>query len=709
MTEDEARQGLWRTDEGAPPPADSSSSGTKLGWGPTEKPPAPDPRSSAVRESLWTDDRPSPATPPPSPNGAGSSRSQRVPRKTRRRLRRVASSLTILIVLGLVADASYSIYGIAVRLPRVADDLQSARAALSDGDIGAARSFFVDAAKEADAASGLAGRPALTLLQTTPDGRYVRAVTEAAELATRAGTAGISAASELGGNAEDIAASLFSDGRIDLQAIAAAQGPVGEAAGYLSEAASSLEGADDPWLDAVGEAAAGAEDQISDAAASLSTADELLAVLPEMFGADGTRRYLLGFQALGEARATGGLIGFTGTLEASNGSITLVDVENILKSLPTEFDQPVDAPDWFATNYGPQSALTQPQQVNTSPNFPVVADVMLEMFESQTGRSYDGMILMDPVALEHLLPATGDITVPGWDEPITAENVVDVMLRDSYLEFSPEEQNVFLTRIVQTFWDRIADGDFDAAALATGLGKATSSQHFRVAATDIDAAEAMAAADVDGDYTRFDPNVQLAFNNNYSANKVDYFLRRDIVTTITLERDAAVVNSSITMTNNAPEGPPSELLGPSETYTPNDPPGMNRMLFNVLLPLGAEDIAFGSGSRRDDPVLYDDEGHPVPWQVVEIPAGDQVTVQLSYRIPDPYGEDEDGIRFRFTHYPQPSVSPDSFSVVVTAPDGYGLIGGDAEPGDATPREQRSLEGILDAPAVFDLRLVPEES
>lgn len=708
MPEDDARQGLWRTDEGVPS-AGSTPADTRLQWGPTEKPPSPGPRTTTEGQSLWTDDRPSPAARPPSPNGADSRRPQRKAKKTRRRRRRVATTITILIVLSLVADASYSIYGIAVRLPRASDNLQSARAALSDGDIAAARSFFVEAAEDAEAASALTGRPALTLLQATPDGRYVKAVTEAAELATRAGTAGIGAASELGGNAEDIAASLFSGGRIDLQAIAAAEGPVGEAAGYLSEAAAGLEGADEPWLDAVGEAAAGAEDQISDAAASLSTADALLSVLPEMFGADGTRRYLLGFQALGEARATGGLIGFTGTLEASNGSIELVDVENILESIPAEFEQPVDGPEWFATNYGPQSALTQPQQVNTSPNFPVVADVMMEMFESETGRIYDGMILMDPVALEHMIPATGDITVPGWDEPITAENVVDVMLRDSYLEFTPDEQNVFLSRIVQTFWDRIADGDFDAAALATGLGKATSSQHFRVAATDPDAAEAMATAGVDGDYTRLGPNVQLAFHNNYSANKVDYFLRRDIVTTITLERDAAVVNSSFTMTNNAPKGPPSELLGPSETYTPNDPPGMNRMLFNVLLPLGAENVAFGSRSRRDDPVLYEDDGHPVPWQVVEIPAGDQVTVQLSYRIPNPYEESEDGIAFRFTLYPQPSVTADSFSVVVNAPKGYELIPGEDRIGEETPKAQRSLEGNLDVPAVLDLRLIPEET
>lgn len=621
-------------------------------------------------------------------------------------MRRTFTAISVVAILGLVADASYSVYGIAVRLPRTADNLQEARTALSNGDIETARSSLVDAVEDSEAASALTGRPAFRLLRLTPDGRYVASITKAAELAAEAGTAGLAAASELGGNTEKIAASLFSEGRIDLDALESAHRPITEAATLLTRADTLLRRADDPWVDAVGEAGVTAEERIGDAARSIATADDVLTALPEMFGADNPRRYLLAFQALGEARATGGLIGFTGTLRAKDGAISLKDVQSIGRSIPSELDEPVDAPDWFTTNYGPQSALIQPQQVNTSPNFPAVADVTLQMFESQTGRAYDGMILMDPVALEHLLPAMGSLTVDGWDEPITSSNVVDIMLRDSYIEMSPAEQNSFLARLVQGFWDRIAAGEFDPGALATGLGRAASAQHFRVHSVDPDSAAAMDSANLNGDYTRYDPNVQIAFHNNYSANKVDYFLQRDIVTVIKLEPDGASVNSSITMANEAPPGPPSLLLGPSRTHSPNDPPGMNRMLFNVLLPIGAEEINFGTGPRRSDPVLFEDEGHLVPWQVVEIPSGEEVTIQLSYRLPNPYERDGDGFRFGFTQYPQPAVNADTFSITVSAPEGYGLVTDDKR--EAEPRPRTLLKGTLDSPAVLDLRLIPEQ-
>jgi len=617
--------------------------------------------------------------------------------------RRLAISVAAVAILALVADAGYSTYAIAMRLPRAANSLRAARAALSDGDSKLAEAFLAEAARDTGAAKNLAGRPGFSFLRATPDGRYIASVAEAAELATDAGTSVLSAVTSLGGNAEDIASSVFKDGRMDLESIAAAQPQISQAARGLREASAILKGANDPWLDAVADPGSAAEEEIAGAARSAAVADSLLGALGGMFGANGERTYLLGFQALGEARATGGLIGYTGTLKAKDGAIELTHVEPILRSIPSDLDEPVGAPEWFETNYGPQSALIQPRQVNTSPNFPVVAEAMLDMFESETSRKYDGMVLMDPVTLEYLLPAIEPLTIEGWDDPITAANVVHVLLRDSYTEMSKNEQNIFLARVVKRFWNRISSGDFEAVAFTDGLEAATVTQHLRVYARDDEAAAAMSDANIDGDYTRYGPNVQLAFHNNYSANKIDYFLRRDIVTNITLDRNVAVVNSRITMSNTAPDGPPSKLLGPSGGYTSRDAPGMNRMLFNVLLPTSIDDIVFGTGKRAADAVAYRDDGHPVAWRVMEIPAGETVTVRLSYEILNPYEAGQDGVHFRFTQYPQPAVTPDRFSVTVIPPEGYGLVATNTDL-DVGTTKRHSLEGSLAKPTTVDVVL-----
>lgn len=698
---------IWRQDEEPRDDRTAPAEETTLEWDRPEGSESPSPISTTSPGQVWSEEPAAPASDSrsdePSPNGRTRVRPSATAKKVRSKRLRLLKVALVLALFTLVADASYSAYGLAARLSQAADSLQSAQDALRAGDISGARLFLRDAAKEGGAAHALTRRPAFTLLRAFPDASYVASIAEAAELASDAGMSGLEAAASLGTDAEEISASLFSGGRIDLKAIAAAQKPISEAARRLRVAEDLLREADEPWLDFIDDQGQTAEKRVADAAASVATADEVLSVLPGMFGANGPRRYLLGFQALGEARATGGLIGFTGTLETKGGKIQLVEVKSILDSIPSELDSPVDAPDWFADSYGPQTALTQPQQVNVSPNFPAVSRVLLEMFETQTGDTYDGMVLMDPVALEYLLPATGPITVDGWDEPITGDNVVDIMLRDSYLSFDNDDQNLFLAEVVNVFWDRITNGRFDAARFAQGLGEATSSQHFRVFSTSPDEAEAMATAKVDGDYARYGPNVQIVFHNNYSANKVDYYLTRDVETRIKLERDSAQVESTITMTNSAPEGPPSLLLGPSKTYSKNDPPGLNRMLLNALLPESAESIEFGSGEDRTDPILYDDEAHPVPWKVVEIPAGEKVVFRLSYRLAEPYEAVDDGIRFAFTQFPQPAVNSDSFTITVDAPPGYGLVTNKNL--DGAPRPGFRAQGTLDAPSTIDFRLI----
>ena len=50
----------------------------------------------------------------------------------------------------------------------------------------------------------------------------------------------------------------------------------------------------------------------------------------------------------------------------------------------------------------------------------------------------DGVMSVDPEGLAALLRLTGGVDVADWPETITADNVVDVTLRDAYLKY-PED------------------------------------------------------------------------------------------------------------------------------------------------------------------------------------------------------------------------------------------------------------------------------
>lgn len=617
--------------------------------------------------------------------------------------RRALIPVLLLGCLALVADMGYVAYGLFDSLGSVQDDLRDARAALSEGDVPATRSLLREARGNAQEAQALTSRPGFLALSPLPDAQAVEGVADAAMLATDAARAGLRAATRLGTSGEEIAAAIFSDGRLDLETLGAVQPHISRVAALLGEAESAINDDATPLLDLVADLHRKAVDEVSEAADSATSADQVLQALPGLFGAEGGERtYLLAFQALGEARATGGLVGFHGVLSASDGELSVGDLAPLTKTFSQPLASPTDASGWYEENYGPQSALVQPQQVNTSPNFPEVARVLMAMFEERTPHSYDGVIMMDPVALSELMAGMAPIAVDGFDQQVDSSNVVDVLLRRSYVDFTPAEQNVFLGAVIEEFWQRIADGEFDAPAFMAGLGRAIDSGHLKVHVTDEQGSKAMAAIDADSDYADYAPNVQMVFHNNYSANKVDYYLRRSLETRIRLKTGGiAEVETVVVMRNTAPEGPASELLGPAERYRPDDPPGMNRMLINVLLPLEGEVGSWRQEGKRLEPIVYEDESHPVAWNVLEMRPGEAVTVRLRYLIRDAYEVSDAGAVFNFSMFPQPLVVPERYRLTIEPPGGFTLgVPGEEQAG----RYEES--GELVVPADVTVEIVP---
>lgn len=626
------------------------------------------------------------------------------------RLRKWAPRLVILALIALALDLIYVTYSIGSTMPEVADGLRDAKAALGSGDLEKATDLLHNARDKAERAADLTSHPSFLLLSPIPDVHLVDAVADSAKLAAEAGLVGVSAARGLGASAGESAAAFFSGGQLHTNVIARVRPLIGKVANLLEEAAVLIEEPSTPFLTRLEELRAEAQGEIEDARDSAQAAQLVLSALPGIFGEDGDRRYVLAFQALGEARATGGLIGFYGILSASDGRLRLTRTGPITDPFPRPLREPVDAPDWFEESYGPQSAQIEPAQTNSSPNFPVVAEVLLDMFTRAGEGRLDGMIMMDPVALSDMMRATEPITVAGSNKAIDSENVEEVLMHDSYLVLeSGSQQNAFLSKVVEKFWGYIAEGDFEPEVLADGLAQAIKSQHVRIYMRDEQDDNAMEAAGAAGDYTAFDPNVQIAFHNNYSANKVDYYTRRSIDSRIELlDGGDARITTEVTIENEAPDGPPSLLLGPFKKFRPNDPPGMNHMLFNVLLPNKSKVLSFDKGKGPQEVREFRDDEHPVAWDIVNVPPGKKAVIRIRYLVDGAYEPADDGTTFSFTAFPQPSVVPDSVRLTVAAPEGFELTETNAE-GEVTVSTTYEQEGVLDGPVTIELDILPVNS
>jgi hypothetical protein len=611
-------------------------------------------------------------------------------------------------VLSLLAgDGVYVALRLNSSLRDAAEHLDAGGDLVRDVELAEAQRSFVSALESAETARSATSHPAFALASLLPplsdDLNAVDVLADVAGSSARAGISVVDGADALGATGDDLTGTVFRDGRIRFTALAQAAPFLDEAAASFEESAELLDALGTPRIDAVRDALGEARERVGEAHRSAERAGILFDALPGLFGRDESRTYLLAFQSPSEARATGGLIGLHGLLSAQDGRVRLEDISYISDLLRPPLPQ-VDAPRWFRAHYGPLDALRSVQQVNESPHFPVVSDVLLSIYENQKGFRPDGVIAMDPVALGQMLEGMEPLRVQGFDEEITGENAAQVILHDSYLEFPTRRtHNAFLGELIGQFWTRVQEGDLDAGPFARGFATAVRTQHLKVYSTRDGEQDALRQLDAEGDYTDEGDQVQMLFHNNYAANKVDYFLDRTVDTSVRLQGDGgAHVTVSVDLTNNAPAGPPSDLLGREEFK--GYPPGFNGMFLNLLLPREATVYRFLQNGAQAAYILDEDDGFPVAWDLVELDPGESSNVTIRYRVPSVFEQTPQGARYTLKLLPQALVRPDSYSVEVFPPPDKKFV--DDGSGELSGGVLR-MSGLLEEELLVDVRVVDD--
>jgi uncharacterized protein DUF4012 len=619
--------------------------------------------------------------------GTGRRRHNRGPRRT-------AGLLIVVVALAVALDAAYVVHRLNTSLTAAAESLRSAALALGESDLDRTDAELSSALVAAGRAHAAMNHPAFILASSLPplkeDARTINALSDAAELSVRAGVAAVRGARDAG--ADQGFSALYRGGAVRFDAIDRSAPAVNESARLLDQAHALVREPFAPTLSSIQASLELARLDIATATETASKAATLLEILPDFLGRDGRRQYLLAFQTPSEARGGGGLMGLYGILEARDGRVKLAKVYSITKLIGQGPARATDVPSWYLDLYGPLAAARQWQQANLSPNFPVTADVWLQMYEDLTGQRLDGAVAMDPIALAELTRATGPIEARGLDVEVGPENAASVLLYESYARFTTEErQNSYLKRLIGAFWKRLGGGDIDTLAFVSGLGTAVRGQHFKVFARPDHDQRALERLDAAGDYSDLDPNVQLIYNNNVAASKIDFFLKRRTQVNIELTRDkAAKITTTVLLTNEAPDNP-APLFNPSIKGFGR--PGLNAMYIHFMLPKGASPPSFGTGfeidGKRKQPLTGQEDGHPVVWDFVQVPPGESRKVSVTYRLR--FNGDE----FEFSLFPQATVNPDDYSVKVSAPPGR-TVKDALTPGSVAQR-RLTLSGILTEP------------
>ncbi|OZG61303.1 hypothetical protein BLEM_1515 [Bifidobacterium lemurum] len=474
--------------------------------------------------------------PPMPPAGASSASGERRSRRAaqrRLRERRRRRNRRILIVVAVVLGVLIALgawFGVSAL--KAKSEVEQAVAVVSqiqtsvgECDVDQAVSGLNDLAEHIDAAYRQTNSPIWALASWTPyvgsDIGAVRSVVSALETVSTDALPSLSTALD-GFSLDSIA---VENGQVQIGDLASRATDLTTASEVISQANDELQAVDGLRIAQLADAVDSAKTKFNTVSSLLDTVSRAAQLLPKMLGLeDGqTRNYLLISQNNAEIRATGGIPGSWGVITVSNGAISISEFDSAYKVSDTPV---VELTAEERVLYGDNLAKYQ-QSINFTPDFPRSAYIGSVMWKQLKGQDVDGMISVDPVALQRILAVTGSVTTSNGTV-LDGQNTVKALLSDSYASMTPAETDTFFSDAAQCVFDRIKQGSSDNVALIKALNSAVTDGHILLWSAHEDEQELISGTTVSGeletDSTK--PVAGLYFNDG-TMGKMDWYLQRE--------------------------------------------------------------------------------------------------------------------------------------------------------------------------------------
>lgn len=321
------------------------------------------------------------------------------------------------------------------------------------------------------------------------------------------------------------------DGTIDLAPIESISPLLQNADVAVNEARQQLEAIDQGALvQPVGDAVRTLTGKLDDAAAITGPGARTARLLPPMLGSAGQRTYLVVFQNPAEVRATGGIFGSFALVTADNGKVTIVDQGSASRDLGY-FDPPVGEVGGNELALYGNLMNRYPQDVNFTPDFPTAASLFAQMYQVRTGKSVDGVVAIDPIALSYMLKGSPGVDI-GNGLTMTSDNLVKTLLSEAYQQFdgvNQSERDDFLDNATNKVFANVMSGQADSKAIIDGLRKASGERRILIYSANGDEQADIAKTGLAGSLTSdpAQPSVGI-FMNDGTAGKLDYYLKNEV-------------------------------------------------------------------------------------------------------------------------------------------------------------------------------------
>lgn len=423
---------------------------------------------------------------------------------------------------------------------------------------------------------------------------------------------------------------VVNNGRVNIRALERTAPDVTSASASLTEAERLLaavpHNVTPPLRDLVTET----QPDVQRLAKALRIADEVLPELPVLLGKDRPARYLVVFNNPAELYAGGGAALSAALVQFDDGRMTVLQRGELSRFFPNYRRVP-----WNPVADGPYYADRGAKDAfawsNLHQDFRIAGEDMLRSWRAQGGTPVDGVISLDPVALQAAIAVTGPVNSAVFGR-ITADNLVQKVLIDAYAVDAAGQgtRRAANSQLIDEMLSRMQDGE-TALIVAKAMLPTAVGQHVRIHLARNKLADLLNRAGLDGAQPAPEPDQIAFFTQNQNSSKIDVFQTRRILQRVRLQADgSAEVRQRVMVSTKA--GGQGDGTGPRTGYT-------TRWAFHwnvVFLPEGAQDVrirANKGGVKVDPRVFADVDGRQAVRIGRWIPPGGSSRITTTYRLP----------------------------------------------------------------------------
>jgi hypothetical protein len=410
----------------------------------------------------------------------------------------------------------------------------------------------------------------------------------------------------------------------------------------------------------------------------LQNVNSILRELPDLlnkaFGLDTPTNYLILSANSDEIRPSGGYLSTYGWMRIRrlrvadygyNPSTALTP-----NPPPASLANDLNIPAWWSRFLPNSQPITLAWDGSWTPDFPTTAKMAAMYYnEGNNPRSpVGGVIQIDMVGFEYILQALGKVTVPEYDDTITADNFRERIyhIRETGEGDLPHKKYLasLYKQVLNDWQNATQEGN---EKLFSALLKALSEKHIMVYFEDPSLNKVVRLLDWDGVQKPAKDHDYLMFVDTNVGSKSTRSVRRQITYDVEIQPDGSLKSRA-----SAAYDFSAQVAAQDPAYNPKNYSNPNYFnILQVFVPAGSKLVETKNLQQKLD--TEEDDNHTNFITLTEIKYDGTERFQFSYTTPsliEPYGP---YWRYRLLIQKQPGMLPESVIVQITMPPNASIV------------------------------------